>query len=62
VASLDVDREPDLASQHRVRSCPRRRWQRYGARERLATTLREGSCERLMEALGVDFGRLADQH
>jgi hypothetical protein len=62
VADLNFVGDPDLASQHRVRSCPRRRWRRYGARERLATTPREGSCERLMETLGVDFGRLADQH
>lgn len=62
MASLDVDRNPDLASQHRVRSCPRRRGQRYGVREPLAGALLEGSCERMVEALGVDFGQLADQH
>jgi hypothetical protein len=62
VTSLNVNRDPDLASEHRVRSCPRRRRRRQGVRERLAGALLEGSRERMAEALGIDFGRVADQN
>lgn len=62
MASLNLGREPDLASQHCVRPCPRRRRWRHGVWEWLADALLEGGDERLTEALGVDFGQLSDQH
>ena len=62
MTNFDVDRDPNLTGQHRVRSCPRRRRRRYGVRERLAGALLEGDCEGFAEARGVELGQLADQH
>lgn len=61
MASLDFVGDPDLASEHRVRSCPRRRWRRCGVGERLAGALLECCRQRVMEGHGLEFGHLTDQ-